>query len=83
MNVIMLYIYIYIYQIIPPLHPDQINSLTFIEDDVYYILCQFDPNKATGMDKISPKVLKNCALIVTDSSILPSIQFQSVKRNNT
>ena len=51
--------------IIPPLHPDQISSLTFTEDDVYYILCQLDPNKATGMDKISPKVLKNCALSLT------------------
>ena len=51
--------------IIPPLHPDQISSLTFPEDDVYHILRQLDPNKATGMDKISPKVLKNCALSLT------------------
>ena len=51
--------------IIPPLHPDQISSLTFTEDDVYYILCQLDPNKATGIDKISPKVLKNCAFSLT------------------
>ena len=51
--------------IIPPLHPDQISSLTFTEDDIYYILCQLDPNKATGIDKISPKVLKNCAFSLT------------------
>jgi len=47
--------------IILPLHPDQISSLTFTEDDVYYIV----PNKATGIDKISPKVLKNCAFSLT------------------
>ncbi|XP_065893973.1 uncharacterized protein [Dysidea avara] len=52
-------------QTIPSLHPDQINSLTFTEDEVYYVLCQLDPNKATGIDKISPKVLKNCAFSLT------------------
>ena len=52
-------------QTIPSLHPDQVNSLTFTEDEVYYVLCQLDPNKATGIDKISPKVLKNCAFSLT------------------
>ena len=48
------------HHIITPFHPDP-----FTEDDVYYILCQLDPNKATSIDKISPKVLKNCTFSLT------------------
>lgn len=48
-----------------PSHSDQISSLTFTEDEVYYALCQLDPNKATGIDNIGPKVLKYCAFPLT------------------
>ena len=34
---------------------------SFNEEEVYAALVQLDPNKATGIDKISPKVLKHCA----------------------
>ena len=39
----------------------QLDSLVFNEEEVYAALVQLDPNKATGIDKISPKVLKYCA----------------------
>ena len=39
----------------------QLDSLVFNEEEVYAALVQLDPNKATGIDKISPKVLKHCA----------------------
>ena len=43
----------------------QLDSLVFSEEEVYAALVQLDPNEvmyiATGIDKISPKVLKHCA----------------------
>ena len=38
----------------------QLDSLVFNEEEVYAALVQLDPNKATGIGKISPKVLKHC-----------------------
>ena len=43
----------------------EINTLVFNEDEVYSALSQLDPNKATGIDKISPRVLKHCASSLT------------------
>jgi len=45
---------------IPP-HLNQLDSLVFSEDEVYNALTQSDPNKATGIDKIIPKIIKYCA----------------------
>ena len=39
----------------------KLNLLVFNEEEVYAALVQLDPNKATGIAKISPKVLKHCA----------------------
>jgi len=47
------------------LHPNTLNSLVFTEDEVYSVLSQLDPNKATGIDTISPKILKYCAFTLT------------------
>ena len=38
-------------------HSNEMNSLAFTEE-VYSVLSQLDPNKATGIDSISPKILK-------------------------
>ena len=43
----------------------EINTLVFSEDEVYSVLSQPDPNKATGIDTISPRVLKHCASLLT------------------
>ena len=43
----------------------EINTLVFNEDEVYSALSQLDPNKATGIDTISPRVLKDCASSLT------------------
>ena len=45
--------------------PSGINTIVFSEDEVYSALNQLDPNKATGIDTISPKILKHCALSLT------------------
>ena len=42
--------------------PSGINTIVFSEDEVYSAL---DPNKATGIDTISPKILKHCASSLT------------------
>ena len=42
--------------------PSDINSLIFSEEEVHSVL---DPNKATGIDSISPKILKYCASSLT------------------
>ena len=36
-------------------------SIDFTEDDTYNALISLDPHKATGIDCIGPKLLKNCA----------------------
>ena len=41
------------------------NLLAFTEEEVYSVLSQLDPNKATGIDSISPKILKYCAPSLT------------------
>jgi len=46
-------------------HPNEINSLVFTEEEVFSVLSQLDPNKATGIDSISPKILKYCAASLT------------------
>ena len=45
--------------------PSGINAIVFSEDEVYSALNQLDPNKATGINTISPKILKHCALSLT------------------
>ena len=42
-----------------------IDSIDITEDEVYYALLSLDPAKATGIDGISPAVLKNCAHVLT------------------
>ena len=46
-------------------HLSILNSLDFSKDEVYSALNQLDPSKATGIDTISPKVLKYCASSLT------------------
>ena len=41
---------------------DSFSSLVFSEAEVYNALVSLDPNKATGIDGIGPKILKYCAL---------------------
>ena len=38
-----------------------ISSITLNPEDVYHVLATLDENKATGPDKITAKLLKNCA----------------------
>ena len=42
-----------------------INTIVFSEDEVYSALNQLEPNKATEIDTINPKILKHCALSLT------------------
>ncbi len=44
-----------------------ISSITLTPEEVYHVLVALDENKATGPDKISAKLLKNCASIVCSS----------------
>ena len=41
---------------------DSFSSLVFTEAEVCNALISLDPNKATGIDEIGPKILKYCAL---------------------
>jgi len=41
------------------------DSINFTEDEVYSALSSLDSTKATGIDGISPAVLKNCASVLT------------------
>ena len=43
----------------------EIDTLIFSEEEVYCALIQLDPNKATGIDTISPRILKHCASSLT------------------
>jgi len=52
-------------QVNPISDPGEIDSLVFNEDEVYSALSQLDSNKATGLDTISPKILKHCASSLT------------------
>ena len=40
--------------------------LTINSSDVYNVMTQLDPNKAMGIDGISPKVLKHCAIALCE-----------------
>ena len=42
-----------------------IDSINISEDEVYQALLSLNPTKATGIDSISPAVLKNCAYVLT------------------
>jgi len=41
-----------------------IDSISFTEEEVYNALLLLDSTKATGIDGISPAVLKNCAIVL-------------------
>ena len=41
---------------------DSLSLLVFTEAEVYNALIYVDPNKATGIDGIGPKILKYCAM---------------------
>ena len=41
---------------------DSLSSLVFTEAEVYNAFMYLDPNKATGIDGIGPKILKYCAM---------------------
>ena len=41
---------------------ESINTFTIQEDEVYNILSTLDPYKAMGIDQISPRLLKSCAV---------------------
>ena len=41
------------------------HLIVFNEAELYSILTQLDPNKATGIDNIGPKILKYCAFALT------------------
>jgi len=43
----------------------EIATLMFSEEEVYSVLTQLDPNKVTGIDTISPRILKHCASSLT------------------
>ncbi|XP_065895943.1 uncharacterized protein [Dysidea avara] len=42
-----------------------IDSINITEDEVHTALLSLDSSKATGIDGISPAVLKNCAIVLT------------------
>jgi len=44
-----------------PCPPDYIGNIEFSEAEVFEALSCLDPNKAMGIDMISPKILKYCA----------------------
>ena len=43
-----------------------VNDITITECDVYKALTSLDPTKAMGTDGIGPKLLKHCALAITE-----------------
>ena len=43
----------------------EIDILIFNEEEIYFALIQLDPNKGTGIDTISPRILKHCASTLT------------------
>ena len=45
----------------PVLPEDSLNEIHFTESDVFHALINLNSNKATGIDTISPCVLRNCA----------------------
>lgn len=48
----------------PPDEPspkDVLHNIEFSPDEVFSVLINLDPDKASGCDKISPKVLRGCA----------------------
>lgn len=42
-----------------------LNSINISEEEVYHALTNLDPNKAFGIDSISPALLKHCAVVLT------------------
>jgi len=42
-----------------------IDSINITEEEVYCALSSLDPHKATGIDGISPAILRNCAIVLT------------------
>jgi len=48
-----------------PLATSTIDPINITKDEVYYVLLSLDPTKATGIDGISPSVLKNYAFVLT------------------
>jgi len=44
-----------------PCPSDYIDNIKFSEAEVFEVLTCLDPNKAIGIDMISPKILKYCA----------------------
>ena len=48
-----------------PVPATQMSSITVSESDVWKVLCSLDPGKALGPDKISPKLLRECATPLT------------------
>ena len=41
-----------------------LDSIYISEEDVYDVLLSLDPHKATGIDGISPAILKHCASVL-------------------
>ena len=48
-----------------PVPNAQMDHIAISEADVWSILCSLDPHKAEGPDKISPRLLKECATPLT------------------
>lgn len=47
-------------------HPDTLNSINIEVSEVYNAMASLDPTKAMGIDNISPKILKYCALALCE-----------------
>ena len=50
---------------LPPIH-NSLSSITISPTDVFEVLVSLDVEKSPGMDKISPRVLRNCAVALTE-----------------
>ena len=48
-----------------PIPNAQMDHIVLSEADVWGVLCSLDPHKAEGPDKISPRLLKECATPLT------------------
>ena len=50
---------------LPPIH-NSLSSITISPTDVFEVLASLDVEKSPGMDKISPRVLRSCAVALTE-----------------
>jgi len=60
-----------------PSVPDSLSNISFTLDDIYQALLSLQPNKASGLDNIGPRIIKNCA----DSLVEPLHHLFSLSLN--